>query len=243
METVIPSNQPPVTASPTGQEQPNGDDPIAPNMSPEEEEALKQNNWAAYQKLIAKKEQAATAEKARADKAEAELEEYRKAQKAQKLQELDESERLKIERDEALAENAKLRISNFATRELNKRKIDPTNPIYDIVVEAPWALPVIKRSLGDSPSWAEVIQVVEEKLPAYLDTLASRQGETINDTPETAPSETPPANPSGADPERPATPPSKRVWSRKEIGKMSDADYLKHQAEIKKAQAEGRIVD
>jgi hypothetical protein len=240
MENVIPSNQPPVT-TPLGSEQPVGDDPIQPEGTIEAE--LDPKTKEGFQRLVAQRELAAKAEKERAEKAEAELAEYRKAQKAQKLQELDESERLKIERDEALAENAKLRISNFASRELNKRKIDPTDPIYDIVVEAPWALPVIKRSLGDSPSWAEVIQVIEDKLPAYLDTLASRQGETINDAPNpVAPSE-PPANPSGADPERPSNPPSKRVWSRKEIGKMSDADYLKHQVEIKKAQAEGRIVD
>lgn len=241
MENVIPSNQPDLTGR-DPLENRGGADPMQPNLSTEEE--LDPKTKEGFQRLVAKREQEAKAERERAAQVEAELEQLRRERKQQKLQELDETERLKVERDELAAENAKLRMSNYATRELQKRGIKPTDPIYDIVIDSPWSIPFIRRSLGDSPTWAEVVRVVEDKLPAYLDTLVSHRGETIEDDPSSTPPSNPPASSERkSDPERPANSPQKRVWSRREIAKMDDATYLKHQKEIKLAQSEGRIVD
>lgn len=242
MSEDITQNQNGLTDTPSGQENREEDGSLQPNGSSEEE--LDPQTKKGFQTALQKRAEEAKAEKLRAEKAEEELRLMRLEQKKKRLEELDEAERLKVERDEALAENAKLKMSNFAVRELQKRNIKPTNPIYDIVVDAPWSIPVIRRSLGDSPSWAEVISAVEAKLPAYLDSLAFNGETTQNDDPADTPSDpTPPTEerPRDGDPERQPTNSRKRTWSRREIAKMSDEDYRKHADEIKQAAAEGRI--
>lgn len=237
----IPSNPNDVTAR-NGQEHAEGNDPI--NHAGSTETELDPKTKEGFQRLVAKKDKEAKDAADAAREAREELRKLQEEKRRQKLSELDETERLKQERDEAIAANAKLKMQNFASREWNKRGLKADHDLYEIVSETPWLVPFVRRSLGDSPSWEEVIRGVEDKLPVYLDQLASKK-EVTPATPE-LPSDTP-SNPSPSnrgDAERqPNDSSKKRIWSRKEIAKLSNADYAKYRSEINQAMVEGRIRD
>jgi len=198
---------------------------------------------AGFQTALTKSKEAEKKEKEAREKAETELAELREEKRKAKLAELDETERLKIEKQELEAKLAKSDMRNFASKELSLKGIPLTDPIAEIVMESPWAIPFIKRSLGESPSWAEVVKVVEEKLPSYLDDYVSRKGEKPKGNIPPTETTTTPSNEDGAvDPERPGEViDSKKIWTRAEIEHMSDEFYLKHRDDIQLAEKEGRI--
>jgi hypothetical protein len=240
IEDTIPSDpQNPSGDDPAGN---GGTDPIIPSDTPEAE--LDPKSKEGFQKLVNKKDKEAQEATKRAEAAEAEAARLREERRKEKLSQLDETERTKLENQQLVADNAKLKMRHFAAREWAKKNLKATHLMYEIVTDTPWLVPDVRRGLGDEPSWAEVIQAVEEKLPAYLDQLASKNEETPTIETPSSPSGEQPGNgsPQG-DPERqPNDATQKRVWTRKEIAALSDADYLKHRDEIKKAEREGRII-
>ena len=212
------------------------------NESPEGELDLKTKKG--FQKLVAKRDQELESEKkARAD-AEAKAFAAQTKLKEKELAELDETERLKLENQEKSKENALLSIKLFVNTEVQKRNLDINDPLVEIVLNTPWSIPVIQSSLGDNPSWEDIISAVKAKLPPYLDNLVSKRGG--NGKPITTPSneEEPTVIPPTADAERSAGGDSnKRVWSRREIRNMDNATYLKYKPEIDSALRDGRVID
>lgn len=241
MGSDIPSNSDDVTGTDT-QERPTSPDPMQTEKTTEGEldPATKKGFQVALQK---KSESLKQRERELAEKDE-ELANLKEEKRIKKLQEMDETERLAAERDSLAEENAKLKMSQFALKELNKRAIPLTDAIAEIVLEAPWTIPFVRRSLGDSPSWADVIRTVETRLPSYLDSLKSKNGEHREETTTTppVPPSSQPASSAGSDVERPAVATQKRIWTRKEIRDLSDTDWLKYRDEIKQATAEARVV-
>ena len=210
---------------------------------PSEEEELDLKTKAGFQKAL----QEAREEKKKflEDQAKKikEIAELRKLVKESEMADMDESEKLTLQLNEKIAENAKLQLKVFVNEEIAKRKLDRNDPLLEIVVNTPWAIPEIQRMLGDSPTWEDIVREVEEKLPSYLDALVSKRGEQTETTPtEPAEEETEEAIPPSVDRERPAVTSPKRTWTRAEIAALSLPDYQKHKAEISKALAEGRVV-
>jgi hypothetical protein len=212
------------------------------NESPEGELDLKTKKG--FQKLVAKREQEAQEARREAEEAKAKAFAAQAELKKKELDELDETERLKIENQEKSKENALLNIKLFVNTEVQKRSLDINDPLVEIVLNTPWSIPVIQGSLGDNPTWEEIISAVKAKLPPYLDNLVSKRGG--NGKPVTTPSngQEPTVTPPTADAERGSGGDSaKRTWSRREIRNMDNATYLKHKPEIDQALRDGRMTD
>jgi len=230
-----------------GDENLNPDAGLEPEDSDEAE--LTPKGREGFQRLLAERDKKAEVEKEARMKAEAEAGDLRKKLKDRELADLTETERATQQAKEAIEENARLKLQIFVKDEVSKRKLDVNDPLVEILMDTPWAIPPIKRILGDSPTWEEVVSTVKEKLPAYLDSLVARLKTEVS-TPE--PSEELPEN--GEEEEEIPTPPTstervvttpttKRYWTRSEIAKMSDVEYLKHAPEIRQALADGRVLN
>jgi hypothetical protein len=228
--------------NPLGSENPEENAPIDTTPSPEGGD-LDEKTKAGFQKALQQKAEALKFEQERRSKIEEELEALRKERKEAKLAELDETERLKVQLNEQVETNAKLNMASFASTEIAKRKLSMDDPICRIAVKRPWALDTIadaiERNFGDSPTWADVIKVVEEKLPSYLDELVSLRGEPKVET-ENQPAGNQFTSP--VDVERMPNNSPKRTWSRQEIVNLSDTDYQKYRTDILFAEKEGRII-
>lgn len=218
---------------------------IEPEDSEEAELDLKTK--AGFQRLVAKRDAEAKAERDARLKAESEAGELRKKLKERELADLSDTEKAQKQAQDLAEENARLKLQRFVSDEVLKRKLDPDSPLIEILMDTPWLIPPVKRILGDSPTWEEVVSTVQEKLPAYLDSLVAR---TKTEVPEPDNKE---ELPNGEEEEIPAPPTStervvtttttRRYWTRSEIAKMDDAEYLKHAPEIRKALAEGRVLN
>lgn len=219
-----------------------------------DEEELDFKTKAGFQTALQKSREAEKASSKELREKVKEATKLRQQLKAKDLKDLSAADRLEKEASELAEENARLKLQNFVAKEVQKRELDLNDPLVEIVMDTPWSIPPVRRILGDSPTWEEVIESVEDKLPSYLDSLVARRkemGKVQETTPSTEPAseedETTPVVPPSTTPtstERtvPAANP-KRVWTRTEILALSDENYLKHSKEIKQALADGRIIE
>ena len=216
-------------------------------QSEEETEELSPESKEGFHKKLTQKDKELKEAQRKADEASKELEEIREKERLANLAKMSDTERLQAERDEAVAKAFKLEINHFILKEVTKRKLDVNDPLIEMVIDTPWAIPPIRRILGDSPMWDDLKREVEDKLPSYLDSLVTRKsGETKGtgeSTSEESEIESIPTAPS-VDTERTAggVPDNRKVWSQREIAKMDAATYAKYKPLINKALAEGRIV-
>lgn len=220
-----------------------------------EEEELDFKTKAGFQKALQKSKEAEKAQDKELRAKNKEAIRLRQQLKDKELKDLSAAERLEKEAADLAEENARLKLQNFVAKEVQKRELDLNDPLVEIVMDTPWTIPPVRRILGDSPTWEEVITSVEDKLPSYLDSLVARRKE-MGKVQETEPSEEPAseedeetasATPSSDTPtstERtvPVANP-KRVWTRTEILALSDENYIKRAPEIKQALADGRIIE
>jgi hypothetical protein len=90
---------------------------------------------------------------------------------------------------------------------------------------------------------------VKEKLPAYLDSLVAKRKTEVSipdkseELPDKGDEEEEILPPPTSTERTITTPTTKRYWTRSEIASMSDVDYAKHAQDIRKALAEGRILE
>jgi len=229
-----------------GDENPTPSAGLEPENS--EEAELSPKSREGFQRLLAERDKKAKTEEDARLKAEAEAGELRKKLKDKELAELSDVDRAQRQAQELVEENARLKLQNFVRDEIAKRKLDVNDPLIEILMDTPWASPPIKRILGDSPTWEEVVSVVKEKLPAYLDSLVARLKTEVStpigseELPDNGEEEEIPPPPTST--ERViSTTPTKRYWTRSEIASMDDDEYLKHAKDIRKALAEGRILN
>jgi hypothetical protein len=219
---------------------------IEPENSDEAE--LSPKDKAGFQRLVAKRDAETKAEKDARLKAEAEAGELRKKLKDRELADLSDIDRATKQAQEAVEENARLKLQMFVKDEVAARKLDTSDPLIEILMDTPWASPPIKRILGDSPTWEEVVSVVKEKLPAYLDSLVARKKTEVStptegeELPDNGEEEEIPPPPTSTE-RTISTPTTKRYWTRSEIASMNDEEYLKHAKDIRKALAEGRVLN
>lgn len=212
------------------------------NESPEGELDLKTKKG--FQKLVAKRDQELQDARREADEAKAKASAATAELKKKELAELDETERLKIENQEAKKENFLMKIKLFVNTEIQKRKLDINDPLVEIVLNTPWAIPVIQGSLGDNPQWEEILSAIQAKLPPYLDILVSKRGGNGKPTATSSNEQEPIITAPTVDTERATeTGSKKRVWSRREIRSMDNATYLRRKAEIDQAIIDGRVAD
>ena len=213
-----------------------------------DEAGLSPDSKAGFQRLVAKRELENKTEREARLKVEAEAGELRKKLKERELADLSDTDRANKQAQEAIEENARLKLQIFVKDEISQRKLDVNEPLIEMLMDTPWSVPPIKRILGDSPTWEEVISVVKEKLPAYLDSLVARLKTEVPNLPdEESPddSEDEEILPIPTSTERVInnTPIKKRYWTRSEIAALNDAEYLKRAVEIRQALAEGRILE
>jgi len=234
-----------LTPSPDGE----NENQIA-GLEPEDsdEAELSPKDKVGFQRLVAKREQEAKVENNARLKAEAEAGELRKKLKEREMADLTETERANQQAKEAIEENARLKLQIFVKDEVAERKLNINDPIVEILMDTPWAVPPIKRILGDSPTWEEVVSTVQEKLPAYLDSLVAKAKTEVSTPIESE------ELPDNGEEEEILPPPTsteriiqtsstKRYWTRSEIAAMDDDEYLKHAKDIRKALAEGRVLN
>jgi hypothetical protein len=184
-----------------------------------------------------------------------EVSQMRSKLKEKELAELGETERLEKEAQQLAEENARLKLQQFISKEVQARDLDVNDPLVEILMDTPWQIPPVRRVLGDSPTWDEVIEAVENKLPSYLDDLVARRNGTGNASASDANSEPDESEEEQEDDESSEVPTStertvvqnsaenKRTWTRSEIAALSDEDYVKNLPSIRKAQRENRILD
>lgn len=120
-------------------------------------------------------------------------------------------------------------------------------PLAEVIIESPWALPVVKSQLSDNPSWDETIDAVKAYLPSYLDTLIVPEGNksTPNgEQPSDDDGKLPPQVPTERGEPSNIQLDDKRVWTKQEIALLQKdtAKWMKYREAITKAYTEGRVV-
>lgn len=232
-----------LTPPANGDESPNSSAGLEPLNSDEAELDLKTKTG--FQRLVAKREKESQEYQKQLQDKEKELAEARKRLKEKELSELSDTDRLKKQAEELAEENSKLKLQGFVSQEVAKRGLDVNDPLVEILMDTPWSIPAVRRILGDSPTWEEVVSTVQEKLPAYLDTLVARQKTEVKNKTEVLPNGNKSDEdevPTSTERVNSTTPTLKRYWTRSEIARMSDVEYAKHAAEIRSALSEGRIL-
>lgn len=216
-------------------------------LRPDEEktEELSFETKQGFHKKLTEKDKLLKDQQRKAEELEKELSEIRERERQARLSDMTEVEKLQYERDQAVAKSYKLEIKQFVMQEINRRNLSVQDALIDMIVETPWDIPSIKRILGDSPTWEEVDREVKAKLPSYLDSLVSRNGErrssSEKEEEETLKNSMKSEESTPVDTERSIGTTKKRVWSRREIGAMDVQTYQKYQNEINQAITEGRI--
>ena len=170
------------------------------------------------------------------------LAEYQKKERDRRIADMSEAEKLSFENEELRKQLYQDKVTSFARTQIKQYGLD-SNPLADVVASAPWLVPGIREYLTPDASWEEVQRIVEERLPAYLETLTKQAdgAETKESTEKTTKPKDGDAKPTDA--ERPAQATTKRIWKKSEIAKMPMAEYEKHRDEIHKAMFEDRVVD
>lgn len=215
-----------------------GSGELLPNKGQEE---VDEKTKAGFQRVIATKDRSIKELGKELADAKAKVDAAEKAERERQLAEMSEAEKWKTIAQENAAKAAQSELKAFVTRELTVRKLI-THAIAEIVIEAPWSVPAVKKHLSGQPTWEETVEAVKLYLPAYLDSLVVPTGNNGQEPP-TPPTEEvlPPMdterNTPGGSPSR-----VKRVWTAAEVSALSEDDYMKHQAEITQAIAEGRFV-
>lgn len=195
-----------------------------------------------FHKKLTEKDKLLKQEQSRREEAERELSGLREAERQRKLDSMTETERLQTQLADSEKEKATLKINHFVLQEINRRGLSVNDPLIKFVVRVPWEVEEVRRVLGDSPTWDEVLRAIQDNIPSYLDSLEKETKDKSVQTQSQSESETTAGNGFSTDTERTVTPVRKRTWSQREIGAMDDATYSKHQAEINAAMGEGRII-
>lgn len=204
-----------------------------------ENEELDEKTKKGFQKLIAKRDQELKEAREVAEQARVRAEALEKEKKQRELEELDETERLKVERDEALAKAAQYELKTFVTAELTSRDLMKL-PLAEDIIESPWLVKAVKSHLPINATWEQTIDAVHAYLPPYLDTLVVPV-ESAASNPPALPQEE--DTPSGeTERNAPSAVTSKRVWKTSEIAKLSNDEYSKLKPSIDAAYLAGRVV-
>lgn len=195
-----------------------------------------------FHKKLTEKDKLLKQEQSRREEAERELAGLREEERQRKLSSMTETERLQTQLADAEKEKATLKINHFVLQEINRRGLSVNDPLIKFVVRVPWEVEEVRRVLGDSPTWDEVLRAIQDNIPSYLDSLEKETKDKSALTPGQSESEISAGNGFSSDTERTVIPVRKRTWSQREIGAMDDATYSKHQAEIHTAMGENRII-
>jgi len=176
------------------------------------------------------------------------LSQLEKERRAKELEKLDESEKWKILAEEKAEEAAQARLQGFVSMELAKRSLS-NHPVASLLLNAPWSIPGVNERVKAGADWDETIQLVQNHLPSYLDTLVMPGQETP--APQAQPSTPQPQveeESEGMETER-STPVEtpKKVWTRKEIARYLEEavndrkEFNKRNLIVTRAVTEGRV--
>lgn len=133
-------------------------------------------NW--QHALQQKAEKLKQAEEARLQ-VEEELRLIKSKEKERELESLSETERYKRIAEENAQKAASLELKFFVREQLEGKNL----PSYmvELITETPWAIPPVKRELGDSFTWDEAISAVKRHLPNYIDSIAVKATTTTEE--------------------------------------------------------------
>lgn len=209
-------------------------------LSTKETEGLSEKEKKGFQRLVAQKDQKLKELQDQLKDYNKKLGEIQQQERQKKLSEMDEVTKWKTLAEENAEKAAKMQLKSFVSTHLAKKNL-ADNPIADLILETPWAIPTVKRRLSSQPTWDETIEAVESELPAYLESLAKP-----DTTKEMTEAETQEEELEGMEPERSATKSQKRVWTRSQVKEYLESakdrqDFAKRQATIQQALTENRI--
>ena len=204
----------------------------------EEQEGLSEKEKKGFQRLIAEKDKKLTAMQQQAEEYNRKLSELQQQERQKKLNEMDEVTKWKTLANENAEKAAKMELKSFVSTHLAKSNLTD-NPISELILETPWAIPAVRRKLPSDPTWDETIEVVKAELPSYLESLG--KPDTTKATTEASESE------DGMDTERSVGQTTqKKTWTRSEVQQYLESaqdpkDFGKRQSVIQQALTDGRI--
>ena len=134
--------------------------------STEPTENKESKNW---QEALQKSREREKAKDDELEKARQRLNEYQAREREEKLADMTEAEKYKSIAEEESQKRAKLELKVFISETIAGKEI--SRPIADLLYESPWAIPPVRKELGDDFTWDDAIASVRRHLPEYVESL------------------------------------------------------------------------
>jgi hypothetical protein len=157
------------TSRPTGDLTEGGDaledtQPIeSPEGSAEPAEDDKEKIIVGFQKSLQKSQEARK-------KAEAELRKYKEKEKQEELADMSETDKIRVQAEKIIRENAELKIGILVDKIVGNRNIPAA--VVTALKKVPWEIiPGVKEEVSDDADYDDVIDAIERHLPDYIDSL------------------------------------------------------------------------
>lgn len=135
-------------------------EPTKDNVSPEDK------NW---QAALQKKAELLKAREAELEETKRRLKEKEDQERSKKLSELSEVDRYKSIAEEESRKRGQSEMKSIVTEALSGKQIPA--PIVELLKSTPWAIPEVRKELGEDFTWDDAIESVRRHLPDYIDSL------------------------------------------------------------------------
>lgn len=169
-----------LTGQQSQESQPGSVEPEKSSVLPEDS-----NNW---QHALQKKQELIQAKEKELEEIRALLKEKEAAEKQKRLAEMSEAERYREVAEEEARRRGELELKFVVAEALVGKKLP--SAIEELIRETPWAIPAVKRELGEDFTWDEAVEAVREHLPAYIESLVvSDSNPTLEEQPRKVDSE------------------------------------------------------
>lgn len=134
------------------------------------------NNW---QHALQKKQELIQAKEKELEEIRALLKEKEAAEKQKRLAEMSEAERYREVAEEEARRRGELELKFVVAEALVGKKLP--SAIEELIRETPWAIPAVKRELGEDFTWDEAVEAVRKHLPDYLESLVVSSPDPITE--------------------------------------------------------------
>lgn len=168
-----------LTGQQSQESQPGSAEPEKDSVLPEDS-----TNW---QHALQKKQELIQAKEKELEEMRAKLKARDEAEKSKRLAEMSEAERYKEIAEEEAKRRGELELKFVVAEALNGKDIPAA--FVEMIKETPWAIPPVKRQLGDDFTWDEAVDAVREYLPGYIESLVVTSPEPKEEQPKRVDSE------------------------------------------------------
>lgn len=169
-----------LTGQQSQESQPGSVEPEKSSVLPEDS-----NNW---QHALQKKQELIQAKERELEDMRKRLKDKEDAEKQRRLAEMSEAERYKTMAEEETRRRGELELRFVVAETLNGKNVPQA--LVELIKETPWAIPPVKKVLGEDFTWDEAVDAVREHLPAYIESLVvSDSKPTLEEQPRKVDSE------------------------------------------------------